>query len=515
QKANAISGHFKAIVESSDEAIISKDLNGIIKTWNQGAERTFGYTAAEAIGKPVTILIPPDHIDEEPGILARLRVGQRIDHYETVRVRKDGQLIDISLTVSPIKDQTGRIAGASKIARDISARKRAERELEQARDEAERANRAKDDFLAALSHELRTPLNPVLLLASDAASNPDLPPGIRANFDTILKNVELEAKLIDDLLDLARVRSGKLRVEKNYVNLHSVLAAALSIVKIEMDHKKIVLKQKLPDTQIVVLGDTVRLQQIFWNVLKNAIKFTAIGGIITIETSSSADSCAVTISDTGIGMSPEELGRVFDAFKQGDHSMESHRFGGLGLGLTISKKLVELHSGSIEAASDGLGKGSRFTIALPLAEWNGREAGNTVPHRINHHGNSGALQILLVDDHEPTRSALAKLLANRLHKVMVAGSVGEAMAVCKNTHFDLLISDIGLPDGSGYDLFDRVRRQTPGAKGIALTGYGMERDMQRSKDKGFCAHLTKPVKVDALDAALTSIVNVQLETSKH
>ncbi|HTV42544.1 MAG TPA: CheR family methyltransferase [Candidatus Sulfotelmatobacter sp.] len=502
ERANAISGHFKAIVESSDDAIISKDLNGVIRTWNKGAEKIFGYTAEEAVGKPVTILIPPDHIDEEPGILARIRAGDRIDHYETVRVRKDGQLIDISLTVSPIKDDAGRITGASKIARDITAKKRTEMELKQARDEAERASRAKDDFLAALSHELRTPLNPVLLVASDAVSDPELPPGVRASFDTILKNVELEAKLIDDLLDLARVRAGKLKVEKHYVNVYSVLTSTLAIVQNEIDKKCVALKQKFDDTRSVILGDTVRLQQVFWNILRNAVKFTSPGGAITIETSATREKCIVKISDTGIGMSGKELAHVFDAFKQGDHSVEPHRFGGLGLGLTISKKLVDLHSGVIEASSKGRGAGSCFTITFPLAEWSGNTDRKASMGRINQADKSIGLQVLLVEDHEPTRSALARLLANRQHRVMVAGSVSEAVSLSEKTHFDLVISDIGLPDGSGYDLFKNVLKHSPNARGIALTGYGMDEDLARSKESGFSMHLTKPVKIDALDDAL-------------
>ena len=506
KRAEILAKYFEALVASSDDAIISKDLNGIIQTWNRGAEKIFGYTANEVIGKPVTILFPPEALDDEPRILARIRAGESIDHYETVRVRKGGRLIDVSLTVSPIKDDAGRIVGASKIVRDISEQKRTERELREARDEAERASRAKDDFLAAVSHELRTPLNPVLLLASDAAADPDLAPGIRANFDTILKNVELEAKLIDDLLDLARVRAGKLKVEKRYANVHSVLTSTLAVVQSEIDQKRITLKQKFDDTQSVILGDTVRLQQIFWNILKNAIKFTPAKGTIAIETSATRENCVVKISDSGMGMSRDELARAFDAFKQGDHSTASHRFGGLGLGLTITKNLVELHSGTIEAFSDGRGKGSCFTITLPLAKWNENNERKILSKgRINHQEKSLTLQILLVDDHEATRSALAKLLANRNHKVTMAGTVGEAMNVCKNAHFDLVISDIGLPDGSGYDLFESIRRKSPDAKGIALTGYGMEKDLARSKECGFSAHLTKPVKVEALDTALAGV----------
>jgi two-component system CheB/CheR fusion protein len=503
RQAETMARYFEAIVASSDDAIISKDLNGIIRTWNRSAEKIFGYTAAEAIGKPVTILFPPEAMDDEPRILARIRAGERIEHYETTRVRKGGERIDISLSVSPIKDAAGVVVGASKIARDVTEKKRAERELRLARDEAERASQAKDDFLAALSHELRTPLNPVLLVASDAVADPELPPGVRASFDTVLKNVELEAKLIDDLLDLARVRSGKLKVEKRQVNVYSVLTATLAIVQNDIDQKQITLKQKFDDTQSIVLGDTVRLQQVFWNVLKNAVKFTPVGGVITIETTVDHENCIVKVSDSGIGMSRDELGRVFDAFKQGDHSEKPHRFGGLGLGLTISKNLMNLHSGTIDAFSAGRGKGSCFTITFPLAEWNETGQRKILPSgRINHQNKSQGLEVLLVDDHEATRSALARLLANRNHKVTVAGSVAEALSRSEKTRFELVISDIGLPDGSGYDLFKQVLKHSPNARGIALTGYGMDKDLARSKDSGFCMHLTKPVRIDALDEAL-------------
>ena len=515
KRAESIAKRLEALVTSSDDAIISKDLNGIIQTWNKGAEKIFGYTADEVIGKPVTIIFPPDHIDEEPPILARIRAGESIEHYETVRRRKDGQIIDISLTVSPIKDNAGRIIGASKIARDITEKKRAQRELEQAHDEAERASRAKDDFLAALSHELRTPLNPVLLIASDAVADPDLPPGVRANFDTVLRNVELEAKLIDDLLDLARVRTGKLKVEKRYVNVYSVLTSTLAIVQAEVDQKRITFKQKFKDTDSIIMGDTVRLQQIFWNVLKNAIKFTPSGGTITIETRATRERCFVKVSDTGIGMSPEELARVFDAFKQGDHSRGGQYFGGLGLGLTISKNLVILHSGTIEAASQGRGKGSCFIITLPLAEWNDRGKENPLSSGQINHARPASLQVLLVDDHEATRSALARLLANRNYKVIAAGSVSEAVSASEKNRFDLVISDIGLPDGTGYDLLKSVLKHSPDAKGIALTGYGMEEDLARSKESGFSVHLTKPVKIDALDSALRAFQNTLAKSSAN
>jgi two-component system CheB/CheR fusion protein len=260
---------------------------------------------------------------------------------------------------------------------DISERKEIERNLAEslqrekaAREMAEAAARAKDDFLAVLSHELRTPLNPVLLIASDCAENADLSPEMRAQFKTILTNVEVEARLIDDLLDLTRIRSGKLTLNLRMVDAHAVLREAMQTVRADMDAKRIQCSFNLDAERHQVSADPVRLQQIFWNVLKNAMKFTPAGGRITVRTFSVAESgrLQVVVKDTGIGMSPEELNSVFAAFSQGDHSKDKHTFyGGLGLGLAISKRLVELHSGSIRASSDGRYLGSSFTIELPLA----------------------------------------------------------------------------------------------------------------------------------------------------
>lgn len=506
ERANVISSQFQAIVESSDDAIISKNLNSIIQTWNAGAEKIFGYQAHEVIGKPITILIPENQEDEEPRILARLRAGERIDHYETIRRRKDGTLINISLTVSPVKNLRGEVIGASKIARDITEKKRSEAELRMARDEAEKASRAKDYFLAALSHELRTPLSPVLLVASDAAANPDLPPGVRANFDMIRRNVELEARLIDDLLDMTRITTGKLKTERRNINVHAVLETAISMVLNEIEQKGIMLKLKFQAMHSMASGDTMRLQQVFWNVLKNAVKFTPPRGAITVETKTEKDEYVVSISDSGIGMTERELEMVFDAFKQGDHSGNAHRFGGLGLGLTISKNLVELHSGKIEAASPGRNQGSTFTIRIPLTQWHEPLEQNDSMEPNNHEAHRPArAHILIVEDDESTRSVLLKVLSNRNYKVTEADSAGKAAALAIENQFDLIISDIGLPDGDGYELFRTIREKSPSIKGIALTGYGAKDDFARSKDSGFDAQLTKPVKIQALEAALVHL----------
>jgi PAS domain S-box-containing protein len=498
-----------AIVESSDDAIISKDLDGVIRSWNAGAERLYGYTRSEAVGRSVTLLMPPDRVNEEPFILSRIRRGERIDHYETVRRKKSGELIEVSLSVSPIHDRSGRVIGASKIARDITERKTAERDMLKAHEAVLAASRAKDDFLAALSHELRTPLNPVLLLASNAAADETLPDRVRADFAQVRDNVELEARLIDDLLDLTRVARGKLALDFAPVSLSAVLAHALTTVQPELQKKRLRAEVALPPPNVVIRGDAVRLQQVFWNVLRNAVKFTAPGGRITITAELRERSRAVvTVADTGIGMTAAEVERVFDSFVQGDHAvLAPHRFGGLGLGLAISRKLIELHQGTITAASEGPGRGSRFTVELPAVV-----APNLPAQRASAPGRREAQppgrpvgRILVVEDHQPTRDALTQLLRRRGFETTSVGSAAEAReAVASGLTW--LICDIGLPDGTGYELMEELQRRH-GVIGIAMTGYGMDQDIQRSRAAGFAAHLTKPVSIQALDAALAALVS--------
>jgi two-component system CheB/CheR fusion protein len=508
-----------AIVESSDDAIIGKDLNGIIISCNRGASKLFGYEAKELIGKPVTMLVPKERRDEESKILERIRRGESIEHYETVRQRKDGSLLDVSLTISPVKDLQGKIIGASKIAHDITERKHAEKTLEAslqrekaARQGAEAASRAKDDFLAALSHELRTPLNPVLLIASDAAKNRELPPGVRANFEGIRKNIELEARLIDDLLDLTRIASGKLSLDMREVDAHTILRDAIADIRADAAAKQIQLNLKLKAKRHQVHGDAVRLQQVFWNILKNAVKFTPSKGKITVETSVGDDgkNFAVKITDTGIGLTAEELERIFRPFSQGDHaSASSHRFGGLGLGLAISRQIVELHSGRIQAGSDGRNKGSAFTIELPVAKKENKSSSlvKTVSKDLSsgQKTKGNGARILLVEDHEPTRDALTVLLLRRHYKIFAASSLAEARKIADEEKIDFVISDIGLPDGNGNDLMTDLCERYD-LRGIALTGYGMEQDVKRSLAAGFVTHLTKPVHVQSLEKALASVL---------
>jgi len=510
KQAEQATRRLASIVESSDDAIISKDLNGIIMSWNESAKRIFGYNADEVIGKSITILIPPDRLDEEAQIQACIRRGEPVHHYETKRRRKDGKLVEISLSISPIKDADGKIIGASKIARDITERKTAEEDLKKAHLEVLAASRAKDDFLATLSHELRTPLNPVLLIASDAASNHDLPPRVRTDFDTIRKNVEMEARLIDDLLDLTRIARGKITLEKRVVDLQDILHDAIVQEREEMNKKSIGLDLKLNADEYTVFADAVRVQQIFWNLLNNAVKFTPKGGQITIETSTRQNWLIIRIADTGMGMTPEEVSRIFNAFSQGTHAdnQSGHRFGGLGLGLAISHKLVELHYGKIYAISEGRGKGSNFIIEFPLAQAADISPGggrSQIEKLAKPPVRKDSIRILLVEDHEPTRTSLARLLMHRYYEVITASCVAEARELANAKEFHLIISDIGLPDGNGYDLMRELRKSRP-IKGIALTGYGMEHDVSRSQNAGFMTHLTKPVGIQSLESALNAVL---------
>ncbi len=377
------------------------------------------------------------------------------------------------------------------------------------------ASQAKDDFLAALSHELRTPLNPVLLVASDSAGNPAYPPEAREAFGVIEKNALLEARLIDDLLDLTRIEHGKLALEVQRLNINSVLRDAVRTVQADLKDNRIVIELELAAETVQVMGDSGRLQQIFWNVLKNAVKFTPNGGIIHIRSvvDMTANTIAVRISDPGIGMDATELGRIFDAFAQGDHAQRgrSHRFGGLGLGLAISRKLVEMHAGRIEASSNGKGRGSSFTVFLPLLSAL-KPSGIVQPEispRLPVPAESRApfvavRRILLVEDHAQTRATLRALLERRGYEVVPVSSAQEALDAARHKEFALVLSDIGLPDTDGFTLM-RELKERHGLKGIALTGYGMEDDLVKSNNAGFVAHLTKPISVSVLDRALDHV----------
>ena len=480
-----------AIVASSDDAIVSKTLEGIITSWNMGAERIFGFTAEEMIGQPLIKIIPPDRHHEETAILQRIRSGDRVDHFETVRQKKNGTLIDISVTISPMRDSTGRIVGASKVARDITEQKRVQRELIAAKEAAEAASRAKDHFLSVLSHELRTPLTPVLAAVSLIESQPAMSQQeLRGQVQMIRRNVETEARLVDDLLDLTRIARGKVRLHFEVVDAHAVIRNVIAMLQPEMTQKDISVTLALRAKSSHVWADSGRLQQILLNVLSNSVKFTPAEGSITVRTTNDNGSIDIAMTDSGVGIEPDVLPRLFQAFEQGEQTI-TRQFGGLGLGLSIVKSLVEMHGGKISATSEGKDRGATFTLTLrtvPAGQGSPSDA-SALPTR--------AQRILLVEDHADTREVLDRLLSSLGCTVWAVGSVKEAIDLSDRESFDLLVSDIGLPDGSGLDVMNYVRARH-GMRGIALSGFGQDEDIRRSADAGFEMHLTKPVNFQTL-----------------
>ncbi|WP_395747877.1 response regulator [Prosthecobacter sp.] len=370
---------------------------------------------------------------------------------------------------------------------------------ESAQAEAEEANAAKDRFLAMLSHELRTPLSPIVH-AVTLIEEIDCPPAIQEHIATIRRNVRLEARLIDDLLDLARIRNGKLRLEFQPVDVHEVLRHALDICMADLNARRIKVIEKLEAPDPYVRGDFARLQQVFWNLLTNAAKFSPEGGTIEVRSYSinPGSQIGVEISDNGMGIASEKLDRIFDAFEQGAR----HSHTGLGLGLAICKALVQMHSGAIVAHSDGPDRGARFTIQLP---------GSVVGQHIHgSHSNevtpSSGLRLLVVEDHHDTLSTLERLLLRRGYVVRTASSIAECMEVAREYEFDILVSDIGLPDGRGTELLEGLGKKLgrlPPA--IAMSGFGMDEDIERSRLVGFAEHLTKPIEFPALQQAIARI----------
>jgi PAS domain S-box-containing protein len=693
-----------SIIESADDAIISKTLDGVITSWNAGAQRIFGYTAEEVIGQPIVILIPEDHINEEPGILARLKRGERIEHYETVRRRKNGTLVEISLTVSPVRDASGKIIGASKIARDISERKRAEEALaeqaeiietvnrlgltlageleldkvveavtdaateiteagvgaffynvlneqgesfmlyalsgvpreafthlpmprnteifgptfrgegtvliddvkkdprygknspyygmpeghlpvtsylavpvisrsgqvygglffghpeagmftarvariveglagqaavamdnarlfeavERARAEAEAAaernqrlyrqaeesSRLKEEFLATISHELRTPLNAILGWARMLRTGLGEADSARA-LETIERNARAQAQLIDDLLDVSRIITGKLRMDVQAADPNSFIEAAIEAVRPAAEAKGVRV-QKIIDTGLVtVQGDPVRLQQVVWNLLSNAIKFTPRDGRVQVRMERVNSHVEIVVNDTGQGIPPDFLPHVFDRFRQADQRT-TRQHGGMGLGLAIVRHLVELHGGSVLAQSAGENQGSTFTVRLPVAP-----IYQTATERVHPAARDllppvdcpdrlDGLTVLVVDDEHDTRELLKKGLGQCGAEVIAAGSAREAFEAIKLRVPDVLISDIGMAGEDGYDLIRRLRELAPEAGGkvpaVALTAYARTEDRLQVLRAGYQMHVPKPVELTELVTVIASLV---------
>jgi PAS domain S-box-containing protein len=678
KEGDAVRNRLSAVIESSDDAIITKTLDGIITSWNPGAQRIFGYSVDEIVGQPVTLLIPSDHQNEEPAILERLRRGERIDHYTTIRRRKDGSLIDVSLTVSPIRDPLGRIVGASKIARDITAQKQAEESLrdhnrvlelldvsgkaiasqldletilqtvtdtatqlsggqfgaffynvtnehgesyvlytlsgapreafekfglprntpvfnptftgqgivrsaditKDARygtmephrgmpkghlpvrsylavpvssrtgdvlgglffghpdadvftDSAERivsgiaaqaaiamdnarlykaaqreiANREraeqalretderKDLFLATLAHELRNPLAPIRQAALISKTPGATEAQKRWSHDVISRQVEHMSLLLDDLLDISRITRGTLDLRTEMTDLAAVVEAAVETARPAIDAKRHTFTAKMPAEPVVFAADPLRLAQVLSNLLTNAAKYTDAGGSIEIRATTSEDAVTLTVADTGVGLAPEALSRVFTMFSQ-IKSTQDRSEGGLGIGLALSKGIIELHGGSIEARSAGPGRGSEFIVTLPRKTITRSKRSPQVPAA----GPTVQRRVLIADDNRDAAETLAMLLRLEGHEVSVVHDGKQALAALHDLNPEFALLDIGMPELDGYEVARQVRQGTLGRAVtlVAVTGWGQESDKARALAAGFNHHFTKPVAPERL-----------------
>ena len=484
-------GMLAAIVASSDDAIVSKDLNGTIRSWNAGAERLFGYRAQEAVGRPIaSLLIPPDRLDEEVHILERIRRGEVIDHFETVRRRKDGALVDVSVTVSPIRDRGGNIIGASKIARDVTESRRLT-------DELHAASRRKDDFLAMLGHELRNPLAPILTaLELMKLRGADV---FTRERELIERQVRHVWRLVDDLLDITRVTRGKVSLERQPIELAIVVAKSVEIAEPLMEHRGHHLHLAVPEIGFVVDADPVRLSQVFANLLTNAARYTEPGGRISVTARQDRGEVVVDVQDSGMGLSADLLPHLFDLFTQGARTADRSQ-GGLGLGLALVRSLVTLHGGSVSAYSEGPGKGSCFRVRLPLSE---RSIVPNAREQLPRKPATGAhKRILLVDDNVDATDMLRDILTALGYQVVVAYDGPQALVALEHFHVDVAVIDIGLPVMDGHELAGLIRGGDHVPRLIAMTGYGQPADRERSRQAGFDDHLVKPVDVAALIAVI-------------
>jgi PAS domain S-box-containing protein len=501
---------------------------------NQRLCDILGFAERELLGRPFTELTHPD---DAPGDVERVRsmmAGERQTYTVEKRyVRKDGTPVWVNVTASLVRSAAGEPRYFISVVEDISQRKRAEADRDRllvreqaARAQAEAANRAKDQLLAVVSHELRTPLTPVLAAVGLLERTPELPEEVKEYVGMIRRNVELESRLIDDLLDLTRISSGKLQLHVEPTDVHKLIGNAAAIYQRDAAAKRLALMLDLAAPWHELRADPARLQQVFWNLIGNAVKFTPAGGSVSVRTSAAGAGnnggdgtggrrIRVEVIDTGIGIEPSVMARLFTAFEQGE-TVLTRRFGGLGLGLTICRAIVELHGGTIHAHSIGRGSGATMTVELPLAGAaaaaaaapSGREAGGA-----GSHGESATrpLHVLLVEDNRDTIRVMGRVLRSLGHRVHAAGSVNEALDAARGGSFDLLVSDIGLPDGSGWELLRRLREgEDPAARplpAIALSGFGTTDDLRQSREAGFADHLVKPINVRRLQDAIAQAVH--------
>lgn len=491
----------QATLDSTTDAIVVTDLKGNVRDFNKKYAVMMGVTRSQLARADVNKLrarFSQRFMDPEQ-FLSRVReiyATAPSSSFDVLEL-KDGSVVERYSQIQLVdKKPVGRVWSF----RNVTERKRAEENLEAAKIAAENANQAKDNFLASLSHELRTPLTPAMVAASYLAENENLPSEFREEITAIWRNVQLEAQLIDDLLDVTRITRGKIEVHHEVVDVHRLIQNAVKIVNTDLTKKQIELAIDLGAVNHHIWADPVRIQQVFWNLMNNAVKFTPQNGRITVHSFNKGKQFGFELSDTGIGIEPERQASIFEPFHQGARSI-TRRFGGLGLGLTISKALLDLHNGTIDVESAGKNQGTTFRIFLDLLRQPLAAPADEVSDGAT---TRKCMRVLLVDDHADTRSVLSRLLNKFGHEVVTAESADKALKILNGGTFDVLISDIGLPDCSGYELVREAKRRQP-LKGIALSGFGMEEDVKRSVEAGFDCHLTKPINFQDLQSLLEKL----------
>lgn len=467
-----------AIVESSNDSIISEDTDGKILSWNKGAELLFGYTSDEAVGHNISIIFPSDLIHEEASLLQKIRSGENVQHFKTSRRRKDGSLVDVSLTASPILDSEGNIVGISKITRDVSEEKRYVEEIENSKRLADLAAKEKDRFLASLSHELRTPLVSVLgysnMLSTDSLS----PEESKVAIETIRKNAQLQVDLIEDLLDVSRIMTGKFSISRTVFSVREATETAINTLMPQAKEKGIPILSEIDD--ITLFADKKRYSQIILNLISNAIKFTE-KGTINIKVSRGGENAVLQVSDTGTGISKENINKIFTEFMQLDSS-PTRSFSGLGLGLSIVKSLVEAHGGVVGVESI-VGEGSTFTVKIPVfLEYVGKREDERPDV------NLGGLRIFILEDNTDTSAYLKTFYGQHGGDVMTAASGEEGRKIVSEESFDIMLIDIALPHESGDEFLTKLREAGNTTPAIALTAYSI---LDKDQDM-FDGYLRKP-----------------------
>jgi PAS domain S-box-containing protein len=513
RQSEIVQARLAALVDSSDDAIVSKTLDGVITSWNPAAERMFGWTAAEAVGQSILLIIPEDRRYEEEAVLARIRAGQRVDHFDTVRRTKDGRLLEVSIAVSPIADAAGHIVGASKIARDITDRRRIEDATarllaseQDARRQAEALNRTKDELLATVSHELRTPLNSIFGWARMLQSTHMNEAARTRAINAIVRSASAQARLIEDLVDLSRIVTGQMRLDFEPMDLNAVIEAAIDSVRPAADAKGIVLATALDRSIGLMEGAPDRLQQVMWNLVMNSVKFTPRGGRIDVAVRRGDGTVDMVVSDTGEGIAPEVLLHVFEPFRQEDSS-STRAHGGLGLGLTLVRQLVEHHGGTVRADSPGKGRGATFTVTLPLTAPRLDSRRRSALRPGSPLATLEGVRVLVVDDDAESLDMAATMLRDAGADVRTASSAFRAQELIDSWRPGVVLTDLAMPGEDGFALLLAMRTAFAGrgeVPVIAITAYGSPERQARALEAGFDRYLTKPIDPLELTSAVAA-----------